>query len=136
MFRYRKTKMKYKNHKDEQCPFCHPKPETVMAETAHARLVKNNFPYDIWEYRNVTEHYMVVPKKHVRSLQELTPAEQMEIMQILAEYEGNNFNIYARSNMSVERTVPLHQHTHLIKTVDKHARVAFYARKPYLVAKI
>lgn len=136
MFRYRKSIKKYKKHVDEVCPFCHPKAENVIAETPHSRVIKNLFPYDHWEYRTVVEHYMVVPKHHVRSLTELKPSELADLMDVIAQYEGSNFNIYARSSYSVERTIPLHQHTHLIKTDDKHARAAFYARKPYIVAKI
>lgn len=94
------------------------------------------FPYELWEFRDVTEHLLVVPKRHVKSLVDLTREEQHELMDIIAEYEGQNYNIYARSSDSVQRTVPLHQHTHIIKTNDKHAKTVFYSKKPYFVAKI
>lgn len=136
MFRYRKNTKNYRRHTDELCPFCYPKPENILSETTHSRVIKNLFPYDHWEYRTVTEHYMVIPKRHVRSLNELKPVELADLMSVIAEYEGKNFNIYARSSNSVERTVPLHQHTHLIKTDTKHARAALYLRKPYISTKI
>lgn len=136
MFRYRKSTKQYKKHRDEVCPFCHPKKENILAETKHARVIRNQFPYDHWEFRNVTEHYMVIPKRHVKSLIELSSVERTEIMDIIAEFEGNDFNIYARSSDSVERTIPLHQHTHLIKTDRNHARAAFYSKKPYFFGKI
>lgn len=79
---------------------------------------------------------MIVPKRHVKSLSDLTPEEQTDIMKVLAEYEGRNFDIYARSSSSVQRTVPLHQHTHLIKTDTTHAKAALYLKKPYFVAKV
>ena len=137
MFRYRKATKKYKKHRDAVCPFCHPPKENILAETAHARVVKNLFPYDLWEFRNVTEHYMVVPKRHVKSLIDLSIEEQQEIMRIIAEFEGNNFNIYARASDSIQRTVPMHQHTHLIKTTNhRQARAGIYLKKPYFLAKI
>lgn len=135
MFRSRKTTKKYKGHKDSLCPFCHPEAHNVILETAHSRVIKNLFPYEYWEHRDVAEHYMVVPKRHVGVLAELTADEQADLMRVMAKYESEDFNIYARSNQSVERTVA-HQHTHLIKTATKHAKAALYMRKPYIVAKI
>jgi len=136
MFRYRKSTKQYKKHRDPVCPFCHPQKENILAETEHTRVIRNLFPYDLWEFRDVNEHYMVIPKRHVKSLIELSPTEQAELMKVIAEFEGNDFNIYARSSNSVQRTIPLHQHTHLIKTGRKQARIGIYANKPYFLAKI
>jgi len=135
MFRSRKTTKQYKKHHDQVCPFCHPQKEAILAETKHSRVVRNLFPYEIWEFRNVAEHYMVVPKRHVKNLIGLSSEEQADLMKIIAEFESNDYNIYARSSNSVERTVA-HQHTHLIKTDRKNARAAFYSRKPYFITKI
>ncbi len=136
MFRYRKAAKNYKNHKDNVCPFCEPLPEYIIAETPHSFVVKSMFPYEIWELRDVIEHYLVVPKRHVKSFANLTREERYDLMDIITEYEGNNYNIYARSSDSIQRTIPLHQHTHILKTSDKHARAGFYSKKPYFVAKI
>ena len=136
MFRYRKAEKQYKNRKDNVCPFCQPLPEYLVAETPHCFVVKSMFPYELWEFRDVTEHLLVVPKRHVRSFADLSQEERHELMDLIATYESENYNIYARSSFSVQRSIPLHQHTHLIKTGDKHARAAFYAKKPYIIGKI
>lgn len=135
MFRYRKTTKKYAHHHDERCPFCYPPDAQLIRETEHTRLLYAKFAYDLWEFRDVQEHYLIVPKRHIKSLGELTAAERADIMDIMAEYEQKNFNVYARSSDSVQRTVAMHQHTHLIKTSDKQAKVAFYAKKPYALIK-
>lgn len=135
MFRYRKSTKKYAHHHDERCPFCYPPQERVIKEATHYRILQTSFPYDIWEFRDVTEHYMVVPKRHVKSLGELNAVERADIMDVIAEYESQDFNIYARSRNSVQRTVAMHQHTHLIKTKNRHAKIAFYAKKPYILVK-
>lgn len=136
MFRYRKAAKKYKGHKDNVCPFCQPLPEYLVRETPHCFVVKSMFPYELWEFRDVTEHLLVVPKRHVKSFADLNQTERYELMDIISEYEGQNYNIYARSSNSVQRTIPLHQHTHIIKTGDKHAKAGFYLKEPYFVAKI
>ena len=91
------------------------------------------YPYDIWEFRNVTDHLMIIPRRHVGSLAELTATESKDIMNLFGEYEAMGYNVYARATDSVQRTVPLHQHTHLIKTTKRKARGGFYLEKPYFV---
>jgi diadenosine tetraphosphate (Ap4A) HIT family hydrolase len=137
MFRHRKAEKNYFKNKDVGfCPFCKPLPEYLVKETAHSFVVKSMFPYEMWEFRDVTEHLLIVPKRHVPSLSDLTDEERYELMDLMSEYELKEYNIYARSTKSVQRTIPLHQHTHLFKTDTKRARVALYVKKPYIVAKI
>jgi diadenosine tetraphosphate (Ap4A) HIT family hydrolase len=97
--------------------------------------VQNRFPYDIWEYHDVTDHLMVVPKRHVQSLTDLNKAERTEIMDLIADFEGQDYNVYARSKNSLHRTVTAHQHTHLIKLDAKRPRISIYVAKPYLLFK-
>jgi hypothetical protein len=56
-------------------------------------------------------------------------------MVIISEYEAKGYNIYARGHGNVSRSVK-HQHTHLIKLVDKPAKLILYAKKPYVVIDI
>lgn len=88
----------------------------------------------MWEARNVEDHLLVLPKRHVRSFAELTKEEKLDIMNILAEYEVKNYNIYARGVDSTMRSVS-HQHTHLIKTNAKEHRGTVFVRKPYIFFK-
>ncbi len=136
MFHYRKNLKRYRSYpKPAVCAFCEENlDERKVYETKHAYVVPNRVFYDLWELRAVTDHLLVVPKRHVRSLSQLTKAEKVDIMDILAEYEGKNYNVYARAINSKQRSVG-HQHTHLIKTHDKQARGSLSVQKPYIFIK-
>ena len=137
MFRFRKSLKSYKSApKVKGCPFCNTEGQgAIVQESRHAYVMENKFGYDLWEFRNVSEHLMVIPKRHVKSIAELTTDERKDIIDILSAYEAENYNIYARAVESVQRTVPLHQHTHLIKTDNKQAHGALFLRKPYFLYK-
>lgn len=136
MFHYRKNLKRYRSYpKPKVCSFCETNlDERKVLETKHAYVVPNRVFYDLWELRAVTDHLLVVPKRHVRSLGELTKAERADIMDILADYESKNYNVYARAVDSKQRSVG-HQHTHLIKTHNKQARGSLSIQKPYIFIK-
>lgn len=136
MYHYRKSEKAYSNFpKPTDCPFCDPK-ETASAvrETEHAFVIPNRTFYDIWELRRVTDHLMIVPKQHVCSLADLSDAAKLDIMNLIGEYEGGDYNVYARSATSTTRSVA-HQHTHLIKAEQKLARMLLHIRRPYMTIK-
>lgn len=120
----------------KKCPFCYIEGTgPLIEETKHARVVKARYPYDLWEFRGVTDHLLIIPKQHATSLSALSRVERADIMDLIAKYEAENYNIYARAVKSVQRT-EVHQHTHLIKTKDRHAKAVLYIKKPHLVAKV
>lgn len=133
---YRKTLKLYKrNQKSPGCPFC--KTATVEAaqcETSELYVVPNITPYDLWELHDVVDHLLVVPKRHVTKLNELSDKEQLAIMKVIADYEAKGYSAYARGNGFVKRSTK-HQHTHLIKASNKLARFALYIRRPYFLKK-
>lgn len=138
MFRYRRNYLKYRTHpRPDSCPFCdlEKNRREIVSESKHAFVIRNDFKYDLWELRRVVDHLMIIPRRHVRSLSELSAEERSDIMEFMAEYASQGYDVYARSVDSVHRTVPLHQHTHLIKTNGKVARFALYLLKPYLLIK-
>lgn len=133
----RKTRKRYNSFPAAtECHFCDPQThaEGIALETAHAHVVINRTFYDQWELRRVVDHLLVLPKRHVLSLQELNEAERLDIMNIIADYEGKGYEIYARSPVSHTRSVP-HQHTHLIKTGGKTGRGLLFWRKPYILLR-
>lgn len=134
MFRYRVSEQKYfgqGRHLTPHCPFCTPGGVEVIEDLKYCQVVKNSYPYDLWEFREVTDHLMVVPKRHASSLSMLDAKEQAEIMDVIGRYEVDEYNVYIRSHKSVYKSVPEHQHTHLISTKTRHARFAIYIMKPY-----
>ena len=133
---YRKTHKKYKANNDKsRCPFC--TPETVAKSVLTTELcyvVPNITKYDVWELHDVTDHLLILPKRHVTKLQELTDQERLDIMNIAAKYEAKGYNVYARGKNFVKRSQE-HQHTHLIKATNKRPWIFFYLSKPYFVFK-
>jgi diadenosine tetraphosphate (Ap4A) HIT family hydrolase len=132
---YRKTVKQYHKRQQRGCPFCD---EKTLAKAVFKNdlvyVVPNLTHYDLWELHDVTDHLLVMPKRHVKSLQELTPEERLAIMDVAARYESQGYNVYARGVDFVVRSVE-HQHTHLIKATHKRPRLAFYLRRPYFVVK-
>ena len=133
---YRKTLHRYKRRqKTSGCPFCGT--ETIanaVFEDANIYAVPNLTKYDLWELHDVTDHLLVIPKRHVTSLAELSQAERLSIMELCAQYENKGYNVYARGNGFIKRSLE-HQHTHLIKATNKLPNLAVFLRKPYILIK-
>ncbi|MGH7158140.1 MAG: HIT family protein [Candidatus Saccharimonadales bacterium] len=136
MHHYRKTVKKYwDRQKVSECPFC----DSVtlgraIKETKHAYIVFNLTFYDVWEGHDVSDHLLVVPKRHVKSMKELTEPERLDIIDLIADYESHDYSAYARGVGNVVRSVE-HQHTHLIKIHHKRPKFSIYLRKPYFLIK-
>jgi len=134
-YQHRKTRKKYASFpKNDVCEFCDPKKysEVVYEETEHAYVIPNRTFYDHWELRKITDHRLIIPKSHVLTLADLNKAERADVMDIIADYESRDYEIYARAPGSSTRSVP-HQHTHLIKAESKAAKGLFFLRKPYIL---
>lgn len=117
------------------CSFCDLDADTrdrIISKTKHSYVVKIRTQYDTWEGHDVSEHYMVIPNRHVPHFKELTPEERLDLMEVIAEYESNGFNIYARGVNSPRRSMP-HQHTHLIKIHGKRNRFHIFMERPYFL---
>lgn len=136
MHHYRKTVKKYwHRQKVTECPFCDAVTlGRVIKETGSAYIVPNLTFYDVWEGHDVLDHLIVVPKRHVKSLKELTEAERLEVIDLVAEYECHDYSVFARGVSTVTRSVE-HQHTHLIKTHHKRPKFTFYLHRPYVYIK-
>lgn len=137
MHHYRTTMKHYKQrHKDDGCPFC--LPETLAKATysdEYVYIVPNLTSYDLWEGHDVRDHLLIIPRRHVHSLDELSDSEKLAVMQQAAVYEKQGYNVYSRGVGAVTRSVK-HQHTHLIKTSSVRPRLALFLRRPYLLFKI
>ncbi|HSX29645.1 MAG TPA: hypothetical protein VLE73_03740 [Candidatus Saccharimonadales bacterium] len=136
MNHYRKTIHKYKSRqRSEGCPFC--KPDVVAGgifENEFVYIVPNLTQYDLWELHDVEDHLLLIPKRHVETLGELSNDEKLAVMDAAAEYEGKGYSIYARGVGFVKRSVK-HQHTHLIKVSNKKPRLALFLQQPYFLFK-
>jgi diadenosine tetraphosphate (Ap4A) HIT family hydrolase len=137
MFHNRKTRKRYlKYPKPTLCQFCDPVAiqDTLVRETTHAYVLKNRTFYDTWEMAGVVDHLLVIPKRHVATISDLSNAAKLDIMNIIGDYEKTDYNAYARAARNKRRSVT-HQHTHLIRTDHKQARFFLHLRRPYFLIR-
>jgi len=96
------------------CPFCDSNPARVVLSTAHAVALRDGFP--------VSEgHTLVVPRRHVGSLFDLTPDERAAVWNLVAEVRSvlqrdlspDGFNVGLNDGKAAGQTV-MHAHVHLI----------------------
>lgn len=138
IYRSRKEELIYRKHRAGQdksvCQFCAIKKgdKQLIRETPHFKIIRNIFAYSIWDAQTVTDHLMIVPKKHTDSLADLTDEECNAFMKLVVVYEKQGYSFYARTPVSVIKTVA-HQHTHLIKTEGLPKRLLFSLRKPLYI---
>lgn len=129
---------KYKNHRKllekSNCDFCDftPVSKQVRREFAHFWLVDNIFPYALWDGCRVLEHLLLVPKRHVISLSELTAIESAEYVQIISNLEDSGYAVYARPAVSSAKSVP-HQHTHFIHIDNIKIKTLYYNYSPHML---
>jgi ATP adenylyltransferase len=141
MEHYRKTRKKYAKHNSADkhqtvCTFCNEDTRArIIEENDTMFVIANRVSYDMFEGRKVTDHLMVIPKRHVETVIEFTDQEKLDQMNVAGEYEAKGYNVYARGVGSVTRSVK-HQHTHLIKLVDKKSKVIIYSRKPHFLVDL
>ncbi|HEY5140669.1 MAG TPA: hypothetical protein VIJ25_15350, partial [Methylococcales bacterium] len=138
MYHYRKTRKAYAAFpKPVHCAFCDPVEMGAKAvqETKYAYVIPNRTFYDLWELREVRDHLLIIPKGHVGSLADISDAAKIDIINLIAQYERTDYNVYARAVTNKHRSIE-HQHTHLIKTGNKAARFLLFMRKPYWLFKI
>jgi len=115
------------------CEFCQldiDKHSQVLRTTPSFKLIRNIFPYSVWDSQQVVDHLMIVPKQHTDTLKHLSDEQAAEFVQLISEYEEQGYNVYARAPKSSIKTVE-HQHTHLIKTTGR-VKFVFVLMKPYL----
>jgi diadenosine tetraphosphate (Ap4A) HIT family hydrolase len=136
--RSRKNEKDYEKHRKrvgpDTCEFCAYKKGDAMVLAAHKYflVIENKFKYDLWDMHKVERHLMLVPKRHIIKLKSLKPDERTEFAGLLAAYDLEGYNIYARTSLSMQRSIP-HQHTHLIKLEEgKPRKFVVYAEKPLI----
>lgn len=117
---------------DKKCIFCDLKKgdPQYISETKHFFIIRNIFPYSLWDDMKVVDHLMLVPKQHTDTLAVLSKEAAVEYVNIISEYEQNSYGIWARPVGSVIKSIE-HQHTHFIKGDGKRGKFLLHSRKPY-----
>jgi len=96
------------------CPFCSPLAERVVRRTDHALAVRDAYPVS-------PGHTLIVSRRHVGSLFELTLEEQYDILRLLGQAKAeldrslspHGYNVGINDGAAAGQTVP-HVHVHLI----------------------
>jgi diadenosine tetraphosphate (Ap4A) HIT family hydrolase len=141
MLHYRKTINVYRGHNKSDtmkdvCTFCNEDNlPRVTGENKTMFIMPNRVSYDMFEGRRVIDHLMVIPKRHAETVAEFSDQEKIDQMTIIGEYEARGYNTYARGVATISRSVK-HQHTHLIKLVDKKSKAVVFLSKPYVLFDI
>ncbi len=98
----------------DECPFCAAESERVRLESDVGRALRDLFP--------VTDgHTLVVPRRHVSSIFQLSPEEQGQLWELTrcarellqAELRPDGFTIGLSEGMAAGQSVP-HAHIHVI----------------------
>jgi diadenosine tetraphosphate (Ap4A) HIT family hydrolase len=141
MHHFRKTTKHYDkaNANDklrEECTFCTKETrQKVINENETMFIVSNRVSYDLFEGLRINDHLLIIPKRHIEHLQELTVQEKQDFAELLTRYEGEGYSFYGRGITNINRSVK-HQHTHLLKIDDKKkTHLQFYLDKPYVLVR-
>ena len=96
------------------CPFCSLTAERVVQDSEHAVVIRDGFPVS-------PGHTLIIVKRHVASIFEVTDAERIDLMSLLAaarddldrQFHPAGYNIGINDGATAGQTVP-HLHIHLI----------------------
>ena len=96
------------------CPFCALAPERIVHRTEHLYAIRDAFPV-------APGHTLLIPRRHVVSLFDVTVVEWVELGQLLvearaalrSEFQPDGFNIGVNDGPAAGQTVR-HLHVHLI----------------------
>jgi len=88
----------------------------IIEQNDYFWVVKNAFPYAIFDGFEVIDHLLIVPKKHVEAIFELTIEERQNLIELISKYEIKGYSFFSRSPKNQAKSI-WHQHTHLIKVI-------------------
>lgn len=115
------------------CVFCDITSDSaqLVKQTKHFKIIHNIFPYSLWDSQPVEDHLMIIPIKHTDTLADLNKVAAQEYVTLITEYEGKGYNVYLRAPSSTMKSV-VHQHTHLIKPIERKIKLLLFIRRPYV----
>jgi diadenosine tetraphosphate (Ap4A) HIT family hydrolase len=98
----------------ERCPFCALPLERIVHQTAHLVAIRDAFPVS-------PGHTLLIPRRHVVSLLDVTVVEWVELGPLLVEvraalrneFQPDGFNIGINDGVAAGQTVR-HSHVHVI----------------------
>lgn len=117
----------------DRCQFCLDEvPQSIVDEAEHFYVTNNRVPYDYFEGIPVLDHLMVIPRRHIITIADMSDAEKIEYVTLLGKYESKDYAVFSRAVDSATRSVE-HVHTHLLEIPGKRVAWQLYIGRPYLV---
>lgn len=131
--KYLSDRRKQNKHPVTNCILCEVDEvdQSFVSKSKYFKIVRNRFPYAIWDYQRVVDHVMLVPLKHTDNLAALSKEARLEFVDLISKYESTGYHVYARATHSDTKSIA-HQHTHLIKGHGPTSKMTFYWLKPYV----
>lgn len=125
--------LKYIEPPTQGCAFCKIDENSYqfIGQSTFFKIIRNIFPYSLWDGQEVVDHLMLLPKKHTDSLSQLPDGAAVEFVSLISGYESKGYSVYARAPGSLMKSLA-HQHTHLIKAQKNRIRALLYIRRPYI----
>lgn len=117
------------------CPFCNVLGQKTIqssSKAGHFFIIKNIYKYDVWDNRQVSEHLLLIPKRHIDGLSALTKAEFADYNSELVKADREGYEVFTRPSGGETKTVD-HLHTHLIKIGPEVITWLLYIRKPHIL---
>ena len=111
------------SEKDDKCVFCFPKENDdkhyVVFRSKSCYVILNHYPYN-------NGHIMVIPNKHVSTLNELSEEENKELFEVVRLSEKILYNAYNPEGMNIGINegkaggagIESHLHVHLLPRWD------------------
>lgn len=99
---------------EKTCPFCVPEPSRLLVSEGLVLALRDGYPVS-------PGHSLIVPRRHVGSLSEISPEEQSAMLAMLprvramldAELRPDGYNIGINDGAAAGQTV-MHVHLHVI----------------------
>lgn len=116
------------------CNFCDFASQRVLGTLATHWVIDNLYPYELFDDMVVSDHILIVPKRHIVGISEFTTEERVDFLDTVSEYEEEGYTLFARAPMNKAKSVT-HQHSHMIKpNLDRDPiQSLIYKRAPHVV---
>ncbi len=110
-FIYSRPKWRYATYRTDgyigNSPLLKEKP---IKEYKYHIIIPNKYPY-----KKFSHHYLIVPKREINTLLELTPEEQWELICIMGEYEAQWYTLLSGQFGTNKGCSVAHKHVHVLK---------------------
>ncbi len=85
-----------------------------VEELGPVRVIKNDYPYEVYTGLPVREHLLIITQRHISLLGQLSNVEAEKYWTACTEYSDKGYTIVTQAAHNSLRSIPDHIHSHLI----------------------